>query len=569
MRKPSENNRRFFHNTEKNLVVYLLVYGSFGRIKSRQKWRNGMLNVVIADDEERICQLIEALIEWEKLGMQIAGIAHNGLEALELVEKIRPDILITDIRMPGCNGLELIAGVRKTAECEIIIISGYAHFEYAQSAIKYGVGDYLLKPVNQAELYATLKKLKERIMERRESESDRQQLLQKSENDIYRLQMNLMEQLIGQRAAPLTMQMLQEEYYLKVQPGVFQAFCLKIDGKIEELSESGLAVVMDKASSLLTSSLRAKCYELVLYEKPCTWIGIMNYPKDEGDEIRRKMRECLNQLEAQKNLYGPVTFSGAVGRAVIEPEQLMCSVKEAMTILKERLVKGTGRILDKMPEESSVHERNLLEKYMRLTAHAIEVLSLEEAERAAWHIKEEAEAIPNINGQEIWELAVSCGRLFLSQLEIRQREQENHRFEVQCEHCGTAEELFAQLVKMQNEHLDAVIKRRENDAVRPIRQAKQYIQNHFQEPITMEEVSSAVGLSSAYFSVLFKKEEGEGFAKYLINLRMEEAKRLLRETNCSVAEICHKVGYSDVKHFTHTFEKAAGVKPATYRKLYG
>lgn len=528
-----------------------------------------MLNVIIADDEERICQLIEALIEWDALGMQIAGIAHNGLEALALVEKIKPDILITDIRMPGCNGLELIAGVRKAAECEIVIISGYAHFEYAQSAIKYGVGDYLLKPVNQAELYATLKKLKERIEARRESESDMQQLLRKSENDIYRLQMNLMEQMIGQRAVSLTMQTLQEEYYLKVQPGLFQAFWLKIDGKIEELSESGLSIVMDKMQSLLTSSLKTKCYEFVLYSKPCSCIGIMNYAKGSADDIRRKLRECLNQLEAQKNLYGPVTFSGAVGTAFEEPELLPRSMKEASVIIKERLIKGTGRILDKMPTESSVHERNLLEKYMRLIVHAIEVLSLEEAERAAWHIKEEFETIKNINGQEILELVLNCGRLFLSQLEIRQREQENQHFEERCRNCGTVTELFEQLVKLQNVHLEEAIKRRENDAVRPIRQAKQYIQNHFQEPITMDEVSSAVGLSSAYFSVLFKKEEGEGFAKYLINLRVEEAKRLLRETNYSVAEICHQIGYNDIKHFTHTFEKAAGVKPATYRKLYG
>ena len=117
--------------------------------------------------------------------------------------------------------------------------------------------------------------------------------------------------------------------------------------------------------------------------------------------------------------------------------------------------------------------------------------------------------------------------------------------------------------------MEEIIRQHENDTVRPTRQAKQYIQNHFSEQITMEEVSSEVGLSPAYFSALFKKTEGEGFAKYLINLRVEEAKRQLRESNVSVAEICHNVGYNDLKHFTHTFEKITGVKPATYRKLYG
>lgn len=529
-----------------------------------------MLNVVIADDEERICQLIKALVNWESMEMQIAGIAHNGLEALEQVEKVKPQILITDIRMPGCNGLELVERVKKSApECEIIIISGYAHFDYAQSAIKFGVGDYLLKPVNQSELYATLRKLKERIIERWESESDRQQLLQKSEKDIHRLQMDLMNQLIEQRVGELSLQTLQEEYYLKAENGMFQAFWIKIDGRVGELSESGLSTVVDKVKGLLTGSLGTRCYELVICPRPCACIGIMNYHKKKTEEIRRALRECLNQLEAQKDLYGAITFSGAVGCVCERPEELEQSVREAGLIIKERLVKGTGRLLDKLPQDNSLQAKRLLDRYTRLITYAVEVLSLEEADNAAAWVLNEVEQVKNVHGFEILELAAGCGRLFLNQLELQEREQENKRFEEECDSCGSVKEVFAKLEALQRRHLGEMIRQRENDTVRPIRQAKQYIQKHFNEQITMEEVSSEVGLSSAYFSVLFKKAEGEGFAKYLINLRIEEAKRLLRESNASVAEICRSVGYNDLKHFTHTFEKVTGVKPATYRKLYG
>ena len=126
-----------------------------------------MLGVVIADDEARNCRLIDALVDWPGMGLEVAAVVHNGIEAYEAVEREKPDILITDIRMPGFSGLDLIERVKKLQpELELIIISGYAHFEYAQQAIRLGVGYYLLKPINKSELNSTLAKLKERIAKR-------------------------------------------------------------------------------------------------------------------------------------------------------------------------------------------------------------------------------------------------------------------------------------------------------------------------------------------------------------------------------------------------------------------
>ena len=143
-----------------------------------------ILKVVIADDEVRICQLIQALIDWDSMGMKVVGIAHNGEEACEMVRQTQPDILITDIRMPGCSGLELVKRVKELdSALEVIIISGYAHFEYAQQAISYGVGHYLLKPVNKGELTATLQKLQKKIGERKESELNHQELVNKAKRD--------------------------------------------------------------------------------------------------------------------------------------------------------------------------------------------------------------------------------------------------------------------------------------------------------------------------------------------------------------------------------------------------
>ena len=116
-----------------------------------------MLKIMIADDEDKICQLIYKLIDWSSMRMEVIGIAHNGIEALDLAKEYHPDIAITDIRMPGLDGLEFIEKAKEVdPNLEFIIISGYQQFEYAKKAIKYGVSDYLLKPIKKEELIGTL-----------------------------------------------------------------------------------------------------------------------------------------------------------------------------------------------------------------------------------------------------------------------------------------------------------------------------------------------------------------------------------------------------------------------------
>ena len=116
-----------------------------------------MYKVIIADDEVKICQLIQILVDWESKGLEIAGVAHDGREALQLVEETGADIIITDIRMPELNGLDLVEAI-KGAQPQIscIIISGYQEFEYARRALQYGVEEYLLKPVREEELNRVL-----------------------------------------------------------------------------------------------------------------------------------------------------------------------------------------------------------------------------------------------------------------------------------------------------------------------------------------------------------------------------------------------------------------------------
>ena len=364
------------------------------------------------------------------------------------------------------------------------------------------------------------------------------------------------------------LEILQEEYYLHVQAGIFQGFVVKIDAS-GELGQAGIHIILEKAQTLLENSLKSRCTEIVVGLKGSRCIGFINYADGQTEEIRRLFRGCLHQLESEKGIFGPVTFTAALGNTTKDIAKLQDTVGQADVIIEERLLKGTGKLLERMPAGSAVHEQNILEKYLRQIVQAIEVMSVEEAAQAMAQMSQRMLAVRDIKGYEVRELVYSAAGLFLSQVEVKNRAEELKLFEEQCSLCGSMEQLMERLAALQNRYVEQMRLRREADTVRPVRMAKQYIQNHYSEPITQEEVSSAVGLSAAYFSALFKKVEGEGFAKYLINVRMEQAKVLLRETNTPVSKICQQVGYNDLKHFTHTFEKATGVKPSVYRKMYG
>lgn len=529
-----------------------------------------MIKVAIADDEERICQLIKMLVDWEALGMEIVGIASNGIEALEVVRKERPDILITDIRMPGCSGIELIKRARELQpSLYMIIISGYAHFEYARTALKYGVSEYLLKPINQKELLVSLKKLKECIGEERKEKEARTSMVEERTNDIKRLRSVLIQDLLSGHIRAGNGEEIQRQYHFDIKQGANQAFCLYLNYEKKDENDRTEELVWERAKKIFESGLERYCNDWILYQRDSFLYGVMNYSTKQTEEIRKLLRDCLNQMEAAKSLMGVMQFALGLGAAKKEPGELTCSMEEAQLAVQERFLCGDGRLLEKIERVPVLYEQKLLDKYTRKIGHALEIQNIEEMERAVGELKQAACTTPNVHGWELFELVCAAGNIFVMQLEVRERDVLLQTFQQNLTGASGAEELFEQLLIFEKEQITEIIRAREADSARPVRKAKCYIQNHYGEQITLEEVSAEVGLSTAYFSVLFKKETEVGFAKYLMNVRMEQTKILLRETNLPVAEICKKVGYNDLKHFTHTFEKQAGVKPAVYRKLYG
>ena len=214
-----------------------------------------MIKVLIADDEIKVCQLIKNLVPWEEIGLELIGFANNGINAIEMIVKEKPDIVITDIRMPGYDGIELIKRAKEfNPNINFIIVSGYRHFDYAHNAIKYGVGDYLLKPLKKNELINTLNKMVEKYNQKNKQIDENETLKKRIKNDMEKLRLGFMVDLLFNNANGINNIDLEKaniEYHFSFVKDYFQAIVIKTDINYKENSDSVYNLLIDKTIPMI------------------------------------------------------------------------------------------------------------------------------------------------------------------------------------------------------------------------------------------------------------------------------------------------------------------------------
>jgi two-component system response regulator YesN len=526
-----------------------------------------MLKVIIADDEERVSKLVLMIVDWEALGMEVVGIASNGFEAIELVEKLRPDILISDIRMPGCNGLELVEKAKSILpQLQITLISGYAEFEYAQVAMGLDVGGYILKPISKEIITATLEKLGNKCREQLAAASTKEQLIDYRHKSSEVLRGRLPEDLLFRRIQEPSSEILEQKYGFSVGEGLLQVFIVKMDCVYAMLRDRSMDVIKKKIEEVFDSMISPLCEASVFQMELSSGYGIINFNAEKQPLIRRTLREYLKQLEAYR--FGGVDFSLAIGKAVENPQKLPESMHDALVAIAERIVEGTGRVLESRVYTVQSGTKQIADKYVNYALRVADMLSEVEANNMLDELTDEL-LTTCLSGYDLSELVLTIGKMFALRLNMDESATPLREFEEKCSLCGTVSKLLDCLRGFLTEQIRAVWMRLENESIRPIRIAKQYILQHYTENITLSDVCAATGFSVSYFSKMFKKETGEGFSQYLARVRIDQAKELLKDTDLPIAGICEMVGYSDMKHFVTTFKKMTSLKPGQYRKLYG
>ncbi|WP_160720444.1 response regulator [Bacillus sp. USDA818B3_A] len=492
-----------------------------------------MLRAVIFDDEYIVLHGLRMMIDWNKYDIELVGTATNGKEAIALFEACRPDIVFTDIRMPEMDGLQVIEKILSMApETICIVFSGFNEFEYVKKSLKLGVADYLEKPITIPMIEDTIKRITEKISHQKNItsiqskwEASREELLEKATLDLL---------LIGEEATPKWRESFGVEADIVVGVTV-----LALSRKETVLQEHFSYKVVQVRNGLEHLLVVFQFHD----EIEDMWEQLLSCPEQMGiaigsghtykniEDAKKSYKEALQALRYGQFMdeAGWTRFED-IGehpqRTVNLSEQEEAIIFYIRTGDKEGLIKQLNSFIKQL--EGQRLNPDLIEReILKIIYLGMEV------------VKEVGDDILKINGVD-----------FFPHVEIRSK--------------STKEKLYEWFVKQMEKLMDLSLEVRKEIKHGSVEKACKYMKENYFRDITLQEVSEYVGMNSTYFSLLFKEEMHQSYIKYLSQIRMEQAKKLLREGH-KVGEVSAKVGYHSYRHFSAIFKKYVGVNPGQYR----
>lgn len=526
-------------------------------------------SLMILDDEPAICSLIASLIQWETLEIDFAGEAYDGIEALTKIKEKRPDIVITDIQMPGMDGLELIRSAQAEGIFPVfLIVSGYSKFEYAKKAIEYKVENYLLKPIKKAELNYLLEGIQERLSKaRREQEKKIERLthqentlLRRWEQEIYRWL-----ETPGRNWETILKNIHGEDFfagdYSNLFCGIWKGMLDQDDGGLLDHIRRDIGETCENVGMDTT---------FFTWKGGILWLG-KTQRKMEQEEWKSIVKEISEDIYSKRKegwtfvISPPMAGLAELGNAM---DQIWKQVCVRRTGLGTVILWNSANKAEKIP----LSPESRTELFLCLDAlneGGIPDWVFRTLHREAWPLARQPEAYGL--ALEIVREAERKMRPLWEAWPDEEREQipfSYEKFGLELSESGTLEELAAVIEKSLVGMIHSIRENRERREIRYVREAKEYLQKNYAKGISLEDVARHVMLAPTYLSLLFKQETGKNYNEYLTDLRMEAAKELLCTTRLGVEHIANQIGYTDAKYFSKLFAKRVGVRPKEYRRLY-
>ena len=523
--------------------------------------------VILVDDEAEVIDMIEKKIHWNDLGFEVAGSATNGVKALELVEKLQPDVVLTDIKMPYMDGLELSRRLnREYPNIYIMLCTGFDEFEYAKEAVHLEIKEYMLKPVNATELSESLTNLKHTLDREREEKLNVKKLNDYFQEVLPKLQSNFFISLIEGRVEKQEYERFLQAYQVDMKGPLFG--CV-----IFHTSENHVPEGMNPL--LLSMSVEREIKQRLMDQWNCRefiYMGntLLILELDAEDKITQITDACDRFCRWAYRIMGAVVTAG-IGTVCDSLYEISLSYERAREAVSYRVLYGTKRAINigEIVPKEQIKPVQSEESRMQTLFRAIRIGDSTEIERAAHgemeklHKNTETMSQYNLATMEIVSgFFKFCTDNSLDFNKISGNMQNIYEKVSQMDE-STLTEWIVQMSERISEKLKCA---RNSSARRLIVEAQNIVKERYMEAdISLDEVCAVLGVSNSYFSSVFKKEAGKSFISYLTDYRMDIAAEMILNTDEKSYTIAEKVGYLDANYFSYVFKKKFGVSPSKYR----
>lgn len=517
-----------------------------------------MYRVLLVDDEPAALEVLRLAVDWENSGYVICGECNDGEEAVKLAESLQPDLVVTDIRMPVMDGLDLARHIaeRMPGKAEVVLVSGYDEFEYAKRAMKYGIRHYVLKPIVKEEFLAVLTEVTEKLVYR-----DKLKDLDLWDKNLEEYE--YFEKFIS--GAELEPDSAGTAASCGTESGVFWAYAI-----VKPYSPRTFSPTADKthiSDADLNSALEMPEYPyLVAYLAPLDKEGyglVLRCGKDES------LSHIAGMICAKLNRIYSGQFYLAVSSPADSPAGLAKLASEAFAALNFRFFKSTGSILFYEEFSSCMFNYSLdcIEGGDDIceSLENLDMAGLSASIDKVFDAFAENLTSPEVVGIYLTNIVYKGFELIKCMGGSIEEMLEKYPGRMLYFTGMTLEEARAVLQHYCKDVLEFLGRLKNADRQSDMRRVRDYISSNYKNGITIKEMSARLYIHPVYLGHLIQKWFGCSFNEYVHRLRIEEAKRLLSDTDRKVGDIAAELGYGEYAAFLKQFEKYTGVKPAEYR----
>lgn len=535
------------------------------------------IKVFLVEDEMVIRRGIKNSIDWEKEGYIFCGEASDGELAYPMIIKEKPDILITDIRMPFMDGLELCKLVKKELpNIKILILSGYDEFDYAKEAIRLGVTEYLLKPISSGKLLEALNGVSESIRREKEDKDLVRKYMEEMRENTEHEKQKFFEQMIAGNLSMADALETGKKYEMNLSAGMYNLLLFRFTLGEENRKSGELLGEAEYAIEKLTERLE---YVFEFQRGVEGWAFLLM--ADNEEQMSERVKELSKDLEEIMKNYSTIAYFGGIGQPVARLRELEESFREAERALAARFTMELNQII-------SVEDIRMAQNVD--TLDDIEITSFGEIEKTRTMLEkflnngaeDEIDEFVDVYINELSEenlksvlmrqyIIMDAYIVMMSfcekfegiegEMQAQSEELKNSMKTIQ-----TLEEIknyIRMLLKKIIGVRDTISGRRYSDIIEIAKD--QIRKTYMSDEISLNTIAAEVGMSPSYFSSIFSKEMGKTFVEYLTEIRMDRAKELLMCSSMKTSEIGYEVGYKDPHYFSYIFKKTQNCTPKEFR----